>query len=334
MIANNPQDLSLLLGNSLHKSDIDKVEKMGLDLRSIQSIQGEGSRQEKFKRIAVQFEEILINTLLKDAYSEEKDEDEQEEMALTFGPVRDFRIMLMSQHIADNGGLGFQEIIEQQLLNRENPEQPETATSSPIPLDGSIRTIRTISRQKEIVPPPPDPQLAYPTRPAISNRSSHPHIQTIQQNPVLQDDIQQTVEPVQAEISSDFGWRRDPIDGQSRFHNGIDLPVAPHTPVKSCMDGEVVFSGWEPGYGRLVEIKHNNGYTSRYGHNAELLVKKGDLVKVGSVIAHSGSSGRSTGPHLHFEIRKDNLAIDPVKFFKQNNTNVFAKKSEIRDVGL
>ena len=79
------------------------------------------------------------------------------------------------------------------------------------------------------------------------------------------------------------------------------------------MDGEVIFSGWKKGYGNLIEIKHPDGYVSKYGHNEKLLVKKGDKVTSGNTISLSGSSGRSTGPHLHFEVSKNNIAIDPAK---------------------
>jgi murein DD-endopeptidase MepM/ murein hydrolase activator NlpD len=95
------------------------------------------------------------------------------------------------------------------------------------------------------------------------------------------------------------------------------------------MEGEVTFSGWEKGYGNMVEIKHPNGMISRYGHNAELKVKEGDYVDSGAVIALSGSSGRSTGPHLHFELRKGEFSLNPVKMIDRLNPGLLSDFSLI-----
>ncbi len=115
----------------------------------------------------------------------------------------------------------------------------------------------------------------------------------------------------QGKITSGFGLRLDPIDGKMRHHAGIDIAVAENSPVRTAAEGKVVFSGFSKGYGNCVVIDHGNGLTTLYGHNARNLVKVGDILKSGTAIALSGSSGRATGPHIHFEVRKDGVAVDP-----------------------
>lgn len=112
-------------------------------------------------------------------------------------------------------------------------------------------------------------------------------------------------------ISSNFGLRQDPFTGQSAFHSGIDFPAPTGTPILSAGRGTVTFVGWKGDYGRVVEITHASGLMSRYPHLSRALVDQGDEVEADMVIALVGSTGRSTGPHLHFEIRNESSAIDP-----------------------
>ncbi|MGB9592946.1 MAG: M23 family metallopeptidase [Anaerolineae bacterium] len=114
------------------------------------------------------------------------------------------------------------------------------------------------------------------------------------------------------QITSDFGYRV--LEGVREFHEGIDLNAWYGTPVKATKDGVVTFAGWRGGLGWTVEIKHEEGFVTIYGHNSRLLVKKGAEVKAGDVIARSGSTGRSTGPHVHYEIRLNNKPVDPKKY--------------------
>jgi murein DD-endopeptidase MepM/ murein hydrolase activator NlpD len=115
-------------------------------------------------------------------------------------------------------------------------------------------------------------------------------------------------------ISSKFGYRRHPIGGRTRFHTGVDFASKRGTPVLATADGVVVFSGWRSGYGRLVEVRHMDGLVTRYAHNRKNLVKQGQMVKKGQTIAKLGSTGRSTGPHVHFEVRVEGEAVNPLKY--------------------
>lgn len=120
--------------------------------------------------------------------------------------------------------------------------------------------------------------------------------------------------PVQGKISSEYGWRDHPVYKERVFHTGIDIAVPYGTPVYATESGIVEFCGWSEGYGNLVIIRHRDNSLTYYGHNLKLLVKKGDEVKQGKIIALSGNSGVSTGPHLHFEIRINNQHTNPLRY--------------------
>ena len=118
--------------------------------------------------------------------------------------------------------------------------------------------------------------------------------------------------PVGGRISSTFGYRV--FRGQRDFHTGIDIAVWYKTPVHATEDGAVVAAGWESGYGWTVEVQHELGYSTLYGHLSSYLVDVGDTVKRGQTVGLSGSSGNSTGPHVHYEIRLDGVPIDPWRY--------------------
>ena len=118
------------------------------------------------------------------------------------------------------------------------------------------------------------------------------------------------------EFTSGFGIRSDPFLGRPAMHTGLDFRAATGDPVRATANGKVVSSGWAGGYGRMVEVDHGNGLSTRYGHLSEINVKVGDTVRIGQVIGTVGSTGRSTGPHLHYETRIDGEAVDPQKFLR------------------
>jgi murein DD-endopeptidase MepM/ murein hydrolase activator NlpD len=115
-------------------------------------------------------------------------------------------------------------------------------------------------------------------------------------------------------ISSGFGNRTDPFTGGRAYHAGLDFPAPKGTTVMSAGYGKVTFVGQRSGYGNTVEVTHASGLLTRYGHLSAFLVKEGQIVNTGTPIAKVGSTGRSTGPHLHFEVRRKDQAVDPGKY--------------------
>lgn len=234
------------------------LSSMGIDLRAISS----ENRKEQISRIATQFEEMLLHTLIKDTFKSPSLFGDETPWMSTMSSLQP---MLMSQYLAEQGGLGYRRIIEEQILEKIRQVSPE----GNLDIDKGTVSLRFTPNQ-----------------------------------------------PLSGPLSSPFGWRKDPFTGNEAFHSGIDIAVPCGTPVRSIGPGEVIFSGEKPGYGSLVEIDHGNGLISRYGHNQKNMVKTGDLVSQETVIAHSGMSGRSTGPHLHLEIRHQGRPVDPASILQ------------------
>lgn len=122
-------------------------------------------------------------------------------------------------------------------------------------------------------------------------------------------------------LSSSFGWRRNPVTGRHRMHEGLDFAAPRGAPIHAASGGIVERAGYVNGYGRMVVLDHGNGIQTRYAHASSLAVKTGDLVRKGQVIAKVGSTGRSTGPHLHFEVRMAGHALDPTLFLRKSATH-------------
>ncbi|GER94519.1 M23 family peptidase [hot springs metagenome] len=122
--------------------------------------------------------------------------------------------------------------------------------------------------------------------------------------------------PVIGRITSEFGPRENPRYGGQEFHSGLDISAATGTPVRATADGIVSFAGWSAGNGNLVVVEHGFGYSTFYAHNSSIAVKVGQKVKRGDTIAYVGSTGNTTGPHLHYEVWHNGKAVNPVDFLK------------------
>ncbi len=123
--------------------------------------------------------------------------------------------------------------------------------------------------------------------------------------------------PVEGWFSHGFGWRKDPWNGERRFHRGIDIVADSGTPVVAPADGVVSRTARQPDYGKMLDLSHGYGYVTRYGHLSEILVKPGQRVRRGEVVGRVGSTGRSTGPHLHYEVFRDGRRVNPWKYLGQ-----------------
>lgn len=120
-----------------------------------------------------------------------------------------------------------------------------------------------------------------------------------------------TIWPVRGWITSSFGQRVSPFTGRLQMHEGLDIAARPGTPVKASAEGVVIYSGWKSDFGKLVTIDHGYGYRTRYGHMSKIYVKNGQRVKRGDTLGAVGSTGRSTGPHLHYEVKVRGLPVNP-----------------------
>jgi len=137
--------------------------------------------------------------------------------------------------------------------------------------------------------------------------------ETYSKNRAVEESSHPFVFPVFGSVSSPYGWRGDPFTGKRDFHYGIDIVSPSGSEVSAVEAGQVIFSGWKEGYGRVIEVKHENALTTLYAHNTKNLVKVGEKVAKYQSIALVGSSGKSTGPHLHYEVRRNGKAIDPAQ---------------------
>lgn len=123
--------------------------------------------------------------------------------------------------------------------------------------------------------------------------------------------------PVEGRVASSFGERLDPFNGEGAFHAGIDIDAPMGTPVRATADGDVVRAGMASGYGRVVELDHGHGLSTRYGHLSGFAVLPGEHVTRGQVIGYVGESGRATGPHLHYEVRVHDVPVNPHKYLRE-----------------
>ena len=123
-----------------------------------------------------------------------------------------------------------------------------------------------------------------------------------------------SIKPVKGWYTSRFGYRISPFTGRPVMHNGLDIAAAPGTPVYAPADGVVSFAGYDSGYGKLVSIDHGYGVITRYAHNSQIFVTVGQKIRRWDVIAGVGNTGQSTGPHLHYEVRVNNVPVDPANY--------------------
>ena len=120
--------------------------------------------------------------------------------------------------------------------------------------------------------------------------------------------------PVWGRLTSKYGYRLDPFTRRPEFHNGVDLRAPGGTPVRATAEGKVIFAGWKAGYGKTVVLRHAYGYRTLYGHMSKIKVKKGQWVKSGDILGYVGSTGKSTGPHVHYEVWRYSKKENPLKY--------------------
>jgi murein DD-endopeptidase MepM/ murein hydrolase activator NlpD len=137
-----------------------------------------------------------------------------------------------------------------------------------------------------------------------------------------------TILPVKGLVTADYGYRKSPFTGKREFHEGMDIAAIQGTPVVATADGVVRFAGPAGSYGNVVFIDHGHGFTTAYGHNSRIRVHARQRVRRGEIIAYVGNSGRSTGPHVHYEVLLDGVASNPMKYVVDNTGITFAVAAE------
>jgi murein DD-endopeptidase MepM/ murein hydrolase activator NlpD len=211
----------------------------------------------------------------------------------------------VARSLAAKGGLGIAEQIVGQIERQNAARAPGEATSSAsavAPIGIAARALEPTTRGLAAAGP------GLGARASASRTSSAAAVES-----------SATVLPVDGEISSPFGMRSDPFTGEPRFHAGVDVAAPRGTEIRAVADGEVVFSGWRRGgTGRTVEVRHADGLVTSYAHADRTLVRAGQHVVAGEALATVGSSGRASGPHLHFAAARDGQAIDPSGLLEQN----------------
>lgn len=206
------------------------------------------------------------------------------------------------------------ESAQRSLANKEgSPELLLTmGRTEDLPVDSMSQSV---SRKDVETAPPSEPEPTPESEPAVVYMGytgpALPENTTMDRYAL---GLSETVDPVQAAMTSPFGWREHPISGGAKFHYGVDLAVETGTAVGAFAAGTVEYIGESDIYGRYLQLDHGNGVTSFYAHCSKLCVQQGQTVAAGEKVAESGATGEVTGPHLHFEMKKDGVRLNPTYY--------------------
>jgi murein DD-endopeptidase MepM/ murein hydrolase activator NlpD len=240
---------------------------------SLDSSKRTDADRQEIKRLAQQFEAMLMTQMLREMRRSMLDDDEDKENGFGAAAMTDTADVELGGALSRSGGIG----LTDNLLKAF--ERQITGVQDPHP--AAAKEQETVARPSSDQPPGAGPLIL---------------------NEVT----------ASAPVSSKFGWRQDPLTGHATFHHGVDIAVAYGQDVKAAADGVVSFAGVQNGYGNTVVIDHDGGRQTRYAHLSQELVRAGDVVSEGQVLGKSGNSGRTTGPHLHFEMLVNGRPVDPV----------------------
>lgn len=295
---------------------------------------------ESLRKVAEQFEAVLLMQLTS-ALNGSSDENSEDNLFGSDGGSGLAKKMFseqMATAMAEAGGIGIADMI-MKSFGENSPSKMDNKTN---PLQKTISAVNDI-RNSSSAEPIASPQIFVPEAEQMQNKrerivadkpitysqdslapnevSSSNLVSVSSPNSSKAVDFQL---PAHGRISSTFGSRFHPIDKKAKFHGGIDVAIPTGTRVNSAADGVVTFAGRKGGYGNLVIVQHPDGRETRYGHLNQILVSVGDSVSGGQEVAKSGSTGKSTGPHLHFEIRENGQVVNPLKIL----SNVLSKKTD------
>jgi murein DD-endopeptidase MepM/ murein hydrolase activator NlpD len=243
----------------------------------------ERSRAE-VRRLAQEFEAVLLTQILKDMRRTMVDEQDD---TPEFGAMTDTVDVEFGRTLSAAGGFGLSERLLQGLATLSGAG-PAASPWQPAEIDSALRAVEPAGH----VLAPEAMVGGAPTVPggAVADAADLP-----------------------GPITSGFGWRRDPLSGAPGFHAGVDVGMAYGREVRAVAGGRVTFAGERGGYGLMVTVAHGDGRETRYAHLASQDVREGDVVGADQILGRSGSSGRATGPHLHFEMLVDGVAVNPLR---------------------
>lgn len=260
--------------------------------------------RERLVKMAQEFEGMLLLQMVRQM-RQSMLMDEEEDTGLGNATMTDTFDVEFANYLAKQGGIGLSKAIEQQMERSEKGKADAAALKA---LEGTDAQPAAMPLEK-----PPSPL------PLSADKRVEGHASALQNEiPPFLGEGGQGGEglaalslPLDSDTSSAFGWRADPLRGRRKFHNGVDLRAAYGTEVPTAAPGKVTFAGERGAYGLLVVVEHPNGVETRYAHLSSTAVQPGDSVAVGQTIGRVGSSGRSTGPHLHFEVLLDGKRVNP-----------------------
>jgi murein DD-endopeptidase MepM/ murein hydrolase activator NlpD len=248
--------------------------------------------RKKVAELAHQFESMLMTQMLREMRKSMLTEDESG-AGLGASAMTDSVDVELGSELSRTGGFGLSDMLIKAFDRQAAGRRPAAApTAAPVSFAPATSTVPSAGPSPATVAP-----AVIPTAPRPGDDGQP----TAAAAPVLPE----------GQVSSGFGWRTDPFNGHARFHSGTDVKMAYGKDVLSAATGRVSFVGEQSGYGLTVKIDHGNGLETRYAHLSESGLHAGDTVKSGQVIARSGNSGRSTGPHLHFEVLENGKAVAP-----------------------
>jgi peptidoglycan hydrolase FlgJ len=286
----------------------------------IQHAGNSAKHEAEARRVAMEFESLLLTQLTK-ALGPSPDDDDEGDMFRS-NATDTYRQMFseqMANAISKAGGVGIADLIISKMT-AGNVEPPTNKNSLNKAVD-AVQMIRS-TRQRS-VDSVPTKINATPEIDPSSVKNPAELVRPRRVSDVKTPDVKEPIVfqmPVKGRISSDFGIRRDPFHGNHKHHNGIDIAAPKGTPIGAAASGNVIFAGWQSGYGNTVIIEHADGRRSRYAHADRLFVEVGDSVQGGQTIATVGATGRATAPHLHFEVTANGVAIDPLKILSNDLT--------------
>lgn len=273
--------------------------------------------REQALTLAREFESMLMLQMIRQMRQSLLDEDEQVD-GLGNETLTDTIDGELARALSASGGLGFAKWFAANLSDASTAQLEtqggrridgltSTPTGAPPGLPGASENLQPTA----VAPAEIAPSVNAPEAPSASTRPvSMSHMVT----PGARADALTPLLPASGEITSRFGPRADPFHGRTRLHTGVDIRAAYGRSVASVAAGDVIFAGERGGYGQLVVVRHQGGVETRYAHLSAIDVHVGDRVQGGEVLGRSGSSGRATAPHLHFEVVQQGRHVDPVQW--------------------